>query len=51
MSGDTVAEAAKRFQTAYERSLKAEDFAKGGKLEQAVNMWRINFGDYFPAYG
>jgi hypothetical protein len=40
-----------RFETAYERSVKAEDYARHGFTENAVNMWRNVFGNYFPAYG
>jgi hypothetical protein len=48
---DKIAEAVKRFQTAYERAIKAEEFSIREKIDQAIDMWRINFGDYFPAYG
>lgn len=48
---DKVDAAVSRFETAYERSVKAEDYAKRGYIESAVNMWRNVFGNYFPAYG
>ncbi|MEW6715187.1 MAG: CBASS oligonucleotide cyclase [Nitrospirota bacterium] len=48
---DKIDSAVSRFETAYERSLKAEDYAKRGYIEDAVKMWRIIFGDYFPAFG
>lgn len=44
-------DAAGRFETAYDRAIKAEDFDRRGRVEEAVNMWRKIFGDYFPAYG
>lgn len=48
---DKIDAAVSRFDTAYGRSVKAEDYAKRGYIESAVNMWRYVFGDYFPAYG
>lgn len=47
----TVEDAVSRFETAYNRALKAEDYANRGNIEDAVNEWRKIFGDYFPAYG
>lgn len=47
----TVQEALSRFTTAYDRAIKAENFARQTKTEEAVNEWRKIFGDYFPAYG
>ncbi|HED37623.1 MAG TPA: nucleotidyltransferase [Ignavibacteria bacterium] len=44
-------EAVSRFETAYSRAIKAEQFAKNGNIENAVNEWRKIFGDYFPAFG
>jgi hypothetical protein len=44
-------EAERRFQAAYERTLKAEEFAARGYVSNAVEMWRNIFGGYFPAYG
>jgi hypothetical protein len=44
-------EAAAKFQLAYERAVKAEEFALRGSVINAVDMWiKIN-GNYFPAYG
>lgn len=40
-----------KLQLAFERSIKAEEFAARGNASAAVDMWRKNFGDYFPAYG
>lgn len=48
---DKVKNAVSRFETAYTRTLKAEDFAHRGYVSDSVNMWRMVFGDYFPAYG
>lgn len=50
-STKTVADAVNRFETAYNRSIKAEQLAKDGKITDAVSEWRKVFGDYFPAYG
>lgn len=46
-----VNEAISKLQLAYERALKAEDYATRGYTELAVDMWIKIFGDYFPAYG
>jgi len=48
---DKVKDAVSRFETAYTRAIKAEDLARRGYVSDAVNMWRMVFGDYFPAYG
>jgi len=48
---DKVDAAVSRFETAYERSVKAEDYARRGYIENAVIMWRNVFGNYFPAFG
>lgn len=47
----TVDEAIRRFETAYNRAKKAEEYEQGGYTEYAINEWRKIFGDYFPAYG
>lgn len=47
----TVEDAVSRFETAYNRAIKAEQYAKKGNIESAVNEWKKIFGDYFPAYG
>lgn len=47
----TVAEAVRRFDTAYSRARKAEDFASRGHIADAVAEWRKVFGNQFPAYG
>lgn len=47
----TQDEAVSRFETAYNRAIKAEQYANIGKTEDAVNEWRKIFGNYFPAFG
>jgi hypothetical protein len=47
----TVDDAVSRLTTAYNRALKAEQFASGGNIEAAYGEWRKIFGGYFPAYG
>ncbi|MFH1563354.1 MAG: CBASS oligonucleotide cyclase [Nitrospirota bacterium] len=47
----TVDNAVGRFETAYNRAIKAEQYAKNGNTENAIDEWRKIFGDYFPAYG
>ncbi len=47
----TQEEAVSRFETAYGRAIKAEQYAKNGNIENAVDEWRKIFGDYFPTYG
>lgn len=47
----TVEDAISRFETAYDRAIKAEQYARDGNTENAVGEWRKIFGDYFPAYG
>ena len=46
-----VQEAVAKFELAYDRAIKAEDYARRGYVQNAVDMWRKVFGDYFPAYG
>lgn len=43
--------AVSRIETAYKRALKAEDYAGRYQFENAINMWRQIFGNYFPSYG
>jgi len=47
----TQEEAVSRFETAYNRAIKAEQYVEKGNIEDAVNEWRKIFGNYFPAYG
>lgn len=46
-----VNNAVSRIETAYKRALKAEDYAQRQQVRLAIDMWRLNFGHYFPAYG
>jgi hypothetical protein len=46
-----VQEAVAKFELAYDRAIKAEDFARRGYIQNAVEMWVKVFGDYFPKYG
>lgn len=48
---EKVDDAVKKFETAYTRAIKAEDYANRYYIEDAINMWRKIFGNYFPAYG
>lgn len=45
-----VLDAVNRFEIAYSRAMKAEDYARKGYIEASINEWRKIFGDYFPAY-
>lgn len=47
----TKQEAVKRFETAYARAVRAEEFESRGNIQAAVGEWKKVFGDYFPAYG
>lgn len=46
-----IADAASRFTTAYNRALKAEEYARKGSTANALAEWHKVFGDSFPAYG
>ena len=46
-----IDEAVGKFQLAYDRAVKAEDYARRGYIQAATDMWIKIFGDYFPAYG
>jgi Second Messenger Oligonucleotide or Dinucleotide Synthetase domain len=48
---DKIEEAERRFQSAHERAIKAKEYAIGGYVSHAVDMWGKIFGGYFPAYG
>jgi hypothetical protein len=48
---EKIQEAVGKFQTAYEKALKAEEYAKRGNTKDAVDTWIKILGDYFPAYG
>jgi hypothetical protein len=47
----SVEDAVSRFTTAYNRAMKAEEYAKNNRTESAYGEWRKIFGGYFPAYG
>jgi hypothetical protein len=40
-----------QFATAYNRAIKAEEYAAKGKFDAAVGEWRKIFGSRFPAFG
>lgn len=46
----TVNDAVSRFQTGYNRALKAEEYARNGSIQLAFEEWRKIFPGYFPAY-
>jgi glycosyltransferase involved in cell wall biosynthesis len=48
---EKIKEAVAKFELAYNRAIKAEDFASRGYTKDAVDLWIKIFGDYFPAYG
>lgn len=48
---EKIDEASVQFELAYNRAIKAEDYAGRGYIENAVDVWIKIFGDYFPAYG
>lgn len=50
-STEKIEEAVAKLQLAYERSVKAEEFAARGNVYNAVDMWVKVSGSYFPAYG
>jgi len=47
----TSEDAISRFTTAYNRALKAEEYAEKGYIADAIGEWRKILGDYFPTYG
>ncbi|HXS76641.1 MAG TPA: CBASS oligonucleotide cyclase [Terracidiphilus sp.] len=50
-SQEAIREATTKFQLAYDRAIRAEDFARRGRVRDAVDTWILIFGDYFPSYG
>lgn len=48
---DKINNAASRFETAYNRAAKAEEYARNYNIIQAIEMWKLIFGNYFPSYG
>jgi len=45
-----IQEAKSKFQTAFDRAVKAEDYARRGYTEAAFEEWGKIFGSYFPTY-
>jgi hypothetical protein len=43
-----IQEAVTKFQTAFDRAVKAEEHVKVGYTATALEFWREIFGDYFP---
>jgi len=48
---EKIDEAVARFELAYNRAVRAESAAQRGNIREAIETWRLVFGDYFPAYG
>ena len=48
---EKVQEAVGKLQAAHDRALRAEDFARKGKVGDAISEWRRVFGEVFPSYG
>jgi len=47
----TVKEAVSRFETAYNRAKKAEEYERNGDTESAIGEWKKIFSNYFSSYG
>jgi hypothetical protein len=47
---EKIEEAVSKFQLAYDRAIKAEDFARRGQVRDAIETWCKVFYDYFPSY-
>ena len=50
-TNDKINNAVSRFETAYNRALKAEDFYSRNNYYEAFDMWKKIFGDYCASYG
>jgi hypothetical protein len=48
---EKIDEAVGKFQLAYERAIKAEQYDSRGFVRDAFGFWKKIFGDYFPVYG
>lgn len=48
---EKIKEAVTKFELAYNRAIKAEDFDNRGYTKDAVDLWIKIFGDNFPTYG
>ena len=47
----TVEAAVSRFETAYSRAIKAEQYVANDNIEAAFGEWRKIFPRYFPKFG
>jgi len=47
----TVEDAIKAFETAYEIAIQAENYARNNNNSKAIDEWKKIFGSYFPSYG
>lgn len=48
-TGEQYAAAESRLNTALGRARRAEQYARSGGMQSAIEQWRLLFGDYFPA--
>lgn len=48
---EKINEAVKKFQSAYEKAIQAENLGNKGQIPEAVDVWIKIFGNYFPSYG
>jgi len=48
---EKIKAAAMKFESSFARAQRAEDHERRGNIEGAVDLWRLIFGDYFPAFG
>lgn len=48
---EKIETAVSKFQLAYDRSIKAENYARNNNIKDSVDMWIKIFGNYFPSYG
>jgi len=48
---EKIEEAVGKFQKAFEGAVRAGDFARRGYIRNAIEVWGVVFGDYFPTYG
>ena len=48
---EKISEAQTKFQIAYDKALKAEEYESNGYIIKSMETWKQIFGDYFPSYG
>ncbi len=48
---EKIQEATVKLQRAYDRAIKADGLARNGNIAEAMEIWRLVFGEYFPTYG